>query len=211
MGKKKKIVVLISDGVSLKNFGFSGFYDLGKKMGFEVVFLNISKIDIATYGYSQNWIKNVKTNAFSELLKAALIRIELNLYQRRFNDDIYQKYKFPQQVKSLKGLVKNILIRLLTIWCNSENRALRLRKRVIGLERKTPYFERCKKELLKENPDFVLATSQRALSAIAPLSAAQDLKIPTASFIYSWDNIPKATTVVTADYYYVWSNHMKRE
>ena len=41
--------------------------------------------------------------------------------------------------------------------------------------------------------------------------AAQELGIPTATFIYSWDNLPKATMVVEPQYYFVWSEHMKRE
>jgi hypothetical protein len=38
------------------------------------------------------------------------------------------------------------------------------------------------------------------------LLAAQQLGIPTATFIFSWDNLPKATMVVETDYY-VWSDH----
>jgi hypothetical protein len=35
------------------------------------------------------------------------------------------------------------------------------------------------------------------------LLAAQQLGIPTATFIFSWDNLPKATMVVETDYYFV--------
>jgi hypothetical protein len=41
--------------------------------------------------------------------------------------------------------------------------------------------------------------------------AAKDLGIPTAVFIFSWDNLPKGMLVVEADYYFVWSEHMKNE
>ena len=41
--------------------------------------------------------------------------------------------------------------------------------------------------------------------------AARDLNIPTAVFIFSWDNLPKGMLVVEADYYFVWSTHMKNE
>ena len=41
--------------------------------------------------------------------------------------------------------------------------------------------------------------------------AAHDLGISTATFIFSWDNLPKATMVVETDYYFVWSNFMKKE
>jgi len=41
--------------------------------------------------------------------------------------------------------------------------------------------------------------------------AAKDLGIPTAAFVYSWDNVPKAMQVVETDYYFVWSDLMKSE
>ena len=65
--------------------------------------------------------------------------------------------------------------------------------------------------LQKERPDFVFCTNQRPVLAIAPLLAAKKLKIPTATFIFSWDNLPKATMVVETDFYFVWSEHMKKE
>jgi hypothetical protein len=49
------------------------------------------------------------------------------------------------------------------------------------------------------------------MSAIAPVLAAQELGIPAATFIFSWDNVPKATMVIETDYYFVWSDLMKKE
>jgi hypothetical protein len=49
------------------------------------------------------------------------------------------------------------------------------------------------------------------VNAIAPLTAARDLKIPTATFIFSWDNLPKATMVVDTEHYFVWSDNMQKE
>ena len=46
---------------------------------------------------------------------------------------------------------------------------------------------------------------------IAPILACQDLGIPTATFIFSWDNLPKATMVIEPDHYLVWSKHMAKE
>jgi hypothetical protein len=37
------------------------------------------------------------------------------------------------------------------------------------------------------------------------------MNIPTIGFIYSWDNLPKATLDVETDHYHVWSHHMKTE
>jgi hypothetical protein len=41
--------------------------------------------------------------------------------------------------------------------------------------------------------------------------AARDLGIPGSCFIFSWDNLPKATLFVEADHYLVWSEHMLQE
>ena len=65
--------------------------------------------------------------------------------------------------------------------------------------------------LEKEKPDFVFCTNQRPVTAIAPLTAAKDLRINTGTFIFSWDNLPKATMVVEPDHYFVWSENMKQQ
>ncbi len=78
-------------------------------------------------------------------------------------------------------------------------------------ERRGDYYEHCTEFLIKERPDFIFCTNQRPVTAIAPLTAAKDLGIPTATFIFSWDNLPKATMVIQPDHYFVWSEHMKKE
>jgi hypothetical protein len=70
-------------------------------------------------------------------------------------------------------------------------------------------LERSALEELK--PSILLCTHQRASSAIATMVAAQTLGIPTVNFIYSWDNLPKGRMAVPADYFFVWSDHMKAE
>lgn len=208
---KKKIYVIIADGVSIKNFVYTDFYDLGIRNGYDIVFWNTTNIDISKLGYKQNWIKTAKVSPISNLLKTALIRVELDLYKKRFNDPIYQQYKFSLSFKLLKNAIKSVIIKFLCLNYNSEKGAKKLRAKIIAQEMTTAYYKHCKDELLKEQPAFVFSTSQRSLISIAPLTAAQELGIPTATFIYSWDNIPKATTVVTADHYFVWSLHMKEE
>jgi hypothetical protein len=80
-----------------------------------------------------------------------------------------------------------------------------------NLERKTAYYNYSKEILASEKPKIIFSTSQRHIQSVAPLLAAKDLNIPTASFIFSWDNVPKATLLVETDFYFVWSKHMKSE
>jgi len=60
-------------------------------------------------------------------------------------------------------------------------------------------------------PAVVFCTHQRAGRAVAALLAARRAGIPTATFIYSWDNLPKGRMAVPADHYLVWSRHMAAE
>ncbi len=62
--------------------------------------------------------------------------------------------------------------------------------------------------LAAERPDVVFCTHQRASVAVPPMAAARRLGIPTASFIYSWDNLPKGRMAVWPHHYFVWSEKM---
>ena len=87
----------------------------------------------------------------------------------------------------------------------------KIRNCIKNQEQKTDYFNECLATLQEEKPSLVFCTNQRPMLAIAPILAAQKLKIPTATFIFSWDNLPKSTMVIETDYYFVWSDLMKNE
>jgi hypothetical protein len=78
-------------------------------------------------------------------------------------------------------------------------------------ERETDHYRKSLETLKAERPDIVFVTNQRQALAIASVLAAKDLGIPTASFIFSWDNLPKATLMLDTDYYIVWSDLMKEQ
>jgi hypothetical protein len=65
--------------------------------------------------------------------------------------------------------------------------------------------------LMDVNPNLVFCTHQRAAYAVPCLEVARELKIPTATFVYSWDNPPKGRMAVSADFYFAWSKHMAAE
>ena len=207
----KKVLVLMPDGVSLRNFAYSSFYEIGSKKGYEVVFWNATPFDLEDLGFREIRIKNPKLHPLTDILKAAQIRVELQLFAKRDKDPIYYGYVFPLSYRSLKSALKSFMIRWYKLRYASEIGLKRLRTRIVSLERKTDYYQDCLKVLEVEKPDFVFSASQRSVVSIAPLTASKDLGVPTASFIFSWDNVPKATTVVTTDHYFVWSEHMKKE
>lgn len=208
---KKKIFILLPDGVGLRNFAFSNFYKIGIEKKFDITYWNNTPFDLTSLGFNEIKIKNAKSYPLTESYKNARKHIELNLNIKAENDSAYDNYRFPFSYKKLKTAVKSYLTRFLITIYNSEKGLKKVRKQIISSEKKTDFFSQCIETLQNNKPDFVFCTNQRPLLAIAPILAAKEVGIPTGTFIFSWDNLPKATMVIETDYYFVWSEHMKSE
>ncbi|TXE05848.1 UDP-glycosyltransferase [Gelidibacter salicanalis] len=209
--RKVKLFILIPDGVSLRNFAYTSFYKIAIDRGHEVVFWNNTPFDLEAFGFSQERIIKPKLHWLTTILKSARLRVELDCFGKRTQDPVYKSYVFPLSRSGWKNGLKAFLISLAVFFLNSEKGLAWLRKMIPILEQRTAYYKACKTILKQHQPDLVYCCSQRSVMAIAPLQAAKSLGIHTGCFVYSWDNLPKATLDVTADYYHVWSNHMKLE
>ena len=207
----KKIFILLPDGIGLRNFAYSNFYGLGIAQGFEPVFWNNTPFELTSLGFNEIKIKNAKAHPLTDIYKNARKHIELNHFIKRSCDPIYDSYRFPFIYKSIKASLKNFTTQLIIALHSSEKGLQSVRGQIKKQERKTTFYQHCLEILQKEKPALVFCTNQRPMLAIAPLLAARDLNIPTATFIFSWDNLPKATMIVETDYYFVWSDHMKKE
>lgn len=208
--KKKKIFILLPDGVGLRNFAFTSFVEIGEEMGWEVIFWNNTPFDLTELGYSEIKLQG-KPRAKTDLLKRAKIITELDHFSEKFQDPVFQTYKFPSSNKAFKARIKNGIVTGITKTYKGEKGLEELRQKLKRSERKGSFYKLCKKVLENEKPDLIFCTNQRPVNAIAPLTAAKDLGIPTSTFIFSWDNLPKATMVVEPDLYFVWSEYMKQE
>ena len=206
-----KIFILLPDGIGLRNFAYSNFYQIGKDKKFDVVFWNNTSFPLSDLGFSEIKINDAKVSPKTNILKAVKLYATLNLFEKRSNDSVYQSYKFPLQFKGIKSSLKSILCLFLIKRYSSEKRILKLDDAINKAERNTAYYKKCLETLQQEKPSIVFTTNQRQILSVAPLLAAKDLNIPTVAFIFSWDNLPKATLVVNTDFYFVWSEHMKQE
>lgn len=206
-----KIFILLPDGVGLRNFAFTNFHKLGLEKGFDITFWNKTPFDLTEFGIKELRIENAKAHPKTNLLKIAQTQIELSLNIKRANDKVYDSYRFPFSKKDLKALIKNTIANSLILLNNSESGLQRIRKSIAKNERKTKLYFDSLETLHKEKPAMVFCTNQRIMLGVAPLLAAQDLGIPTATFIFSWDNLPKGTKIIETDFYFVWSQHMKNE
>jgi hypothetical protein len=210
--KNKKIFIFFPDGVGLRNFAFTQFKALGEKKGHQIVYWNNTAFSLKDeLGFDEVKIDNHKTHPLTAIYSRVRKHIELNVSQKKFNDNVYPSYKFPFNYNGLKNILMTLYIRALIGLNSSEKGILYIRKRINSLERSTSKYKYCKAQLLEHKPDLVFCTTQRATQSISALLAAQDLGIPTVAFVYSWDNVPKAMQVVETDYYCVWSDLMKTE
>jgi len=207
----KKIFILLPDGVGLRNFAFSNFYKIGLEKKFNITYWNNTPFDLTSLGFNEIKIKNAKSHPLTDSFKNARKHIELNLNKKIGNDAVYDTYRFPFSYKNIKSAIKSYAARFLIALYNSESGLEKIREQIKRRESKTNFYKNCLQTLQEEKPDFIFCTNQRPVLAIAPILAAKELKIPTGTFIFSWDNLPKATMVVETDYYFVWSEHMKSE
>ncbi len=211
MENKKKVFVFLPDGVGLRNFAFTKFKEVGCLQNFEVVYWNKTDFDLTEIGLTEIKVSKLKSHFLTDLFKRAKIEIELNSFKTRFSDQVYDSYKFPTYKGNFKAYIKFVLVKVLILFFQFK-RGHRILQHLMNFsEKRTSYYKQCLAQLKKEKPAFIFCTNQRPVLAISPILAAKEIGIPTATFIFSWDNLPKATLVIETDYYFVWSKHMKEE
>jgi len=208
----KKAFIFLPDGVGLRNFALTNFNAIGTAMGYDITYWNNTPFKIKKeLGYNELIIENQKLHPMTTVYTRARKRCELNVFDKKFNETVYNTYNFPHSYKGIKNVIKSLNVDFLVATKSTEKGVKSIRERIKKLERSTSKYEYCKKQLQEHKPAIVFCTNPRPTQAIAPILAAQDLGIPTASFIFSWDNLPKATTLIEPDFYFVWSDYMKNE
>ncbi|WP_167342329.1 UDP-glycosyltransferase [Nonlabens sp. SY33080] len=208
----KKVWILFPDGVGLRNFAFTNFKNIGDKLGYDITYWNNSVFDLEKeFGFAQINIPSTKIHPKTPVINHARKRVELALSRKRDNDDVYPTYRFPLKWNNLKNCIKSSFVKFHEIFSSTDSGWENLINKMYEAERSTDRYKVLKEQLKKHKPDLVFCTTQRATQGIAPVLAAQDLGIPTACWVYSWDNLPKGMSTIETDYYFVWSELMKEQ
>jgi len=209
---RKKVFVFLPDGVGLRNFALTNFNAIGTALGYDITYWNNTPFQIKSeLGFEELKIENQQLHPLTTIFTRARKRCELNVFDAKYKEAVYNTYNFPQSYKGIKNALKSLYVDYLVATKSNDKGVKMIRERIKEIERSTTKYAYCKKQLQEHQPDIVFCTNPRPTQAIAPLLAAQDLGIPTASFIFSWDNLPKATTLIEPNYYFVWSDYMKME
>lgn len=210
----KKLGIVITDGVGFRNFILSDFLTDAERTFDEVVIL--SCLPVTVYLGFLNKSKVIELDVFEEKFKTWLFRkakevAHLKLHQKN-NFGIQDSLKTNTSTsKSNRGYATRFIFKLTSV-LHSEKWIQRFnfwQQLSFKNDLKTVGYRNI---LEKENFDLLFFTHQRP-PFIAPLVyQAEKLKIKTASFIFSWDNLAsKGRMAANFNYYLVWSDLMKSE
>ena len=208
-----KIFVLLFDGVGIRNFAYSGFFRFAVEQGHQVIFWNGTEFPVnEKLGLPELKLPAPEPHKFAGLAKDIKQKAEIKYHYKKTKDKAYLT-AIRKNLKNLdpKQRLKHYFTGFVSGLFASHKGRLFLERRLQKTARSTPYYQAVLKQLDKHKPDIILSSHQRPVQALEPVLAAQDLGIPTAGFIFSWDNLPKATLQIKTDYYLVWSEYMKNE
>jgi hypothetical protein len=210
----KRLGIVITDGVGFRNFIMSDFITEASK-----------KFDSITL-YS-----GLPLGAFPSFLQPKITVKELDVFVERKTTWFFRKWKevaHLQKYRSFYGMQDNLLTGYPK---NNTPRALLVKLIYWGtrfvhtdssilLAEKLQFLSFSKNTITKsyiglleaDKPTHVFFTHQRPPFLAPFLYAVQELKIPSSTFIFSWDNLASKGRMLGAfDSFLVWSHLMKEE
>lgn len=212
--KRLKYLLVIPDGVGLRNFVCSQFIDLLLESGDVCVWHALPPAGLTEFqrrwGHRVRWehLPPIRDGLVERFLRQAKVFAQLYWQMKQGPDVQLKRRRRPVRWRarlmeySAKGMGR----------LNSGARRIalldRFHQKAAARSPHTRLFERFVEGL---GPDVVFCTHQQAIFAVPAMLAARKLGIPSATFIYSWDNLPKGRMAVYADYFFVWSEFMKNE
>lgn len=208
------LLLLIPDGVGVRNFLLGDFLHRASEKGRVHVLHNISENLLATYnlGFSDK-VQWQPLTTYQDRLVPYALRKALSYAQMHWADTQAMSYtrKLPLQGSWRRRTVTRAA-RLAGRAAASERGILMLDRwhvSTVNRSSEVEYYRRLLKEI---KPSVIFCSHQRPLTVLPAVIAARSLKIPTATFIFSWDNLTsKGRIVAPFDYYLVWSDHMREE
>ena len=210
----KKLGIIITDGVGFRNFIMSDFISEAAQQ--------FSAITI----YS-----GLPISAFHSIPQSNITIIELDVFVESKLTWFFRKWKevaHLQKHQSFYGMKDNlvtgypknnspraILVKMIyccTHFVHSDGSILLAEKLQFLTFSKNKITKSYMQLLQEDKPSHVFFTHQRPPYVAPFLYAAQKLKIPVSTFIFSWDNLASKGRMLGAfDFFMVWSNLMKDE
>lgn len=210
----KKLGVVITDGVGFRNFILSDFIVEAQKTFGEVVIY--SCLPVSAYENCGFSCRIVALGEYAESFPTWFFRKAKEVaHLRRHRDDnfgirdIYQNNR--TSAKNPRGYATRFIFRLVER-LHSEKWIVRFDALQRFSSRNDPDAKQFGRQIAADGIDLIFFTHQRP-PFIAPLvHQAGKAGIPTAAFIFSWDNLAsKGRMAAHFDFFLVWSELMRAE
>ena len=210
----KKLGIVITDGVGFRNFIMSDFIVEASKE-FEKIIIYSGLPSSAFHSIAEPKVTIKELDVFIEGKATWFFRkwkevAHLQKHQSFFGmkDNLDLGYPTSNSIRAL--LTK--LIYLGTRFIHSEASMLLVEKLQFLSFSRNKITKLYIQLLAQDQPTHLFFTHQRPPYVAPILYAAQQLKIPASTFIFSWDNLAsKGRMLGTFDYFLVWSDLMKNE
>ena len=210
-----KLALLIPNGVVARNFLLGHFPRVISEMSEIHVLHAIPEKLLPVYGTGFNckidWEPMI---SYGDTPISYTLRNALSYGHMKWANTKTMSYNFNLQIKGswkrqtaartarLMGRVAAKSARLMSLLEGSHYQAVARSKEV---ESYRALFQRTQ-------PSLLFCTNQRPPSILPAVLAATSLGIPTATFIFSWDNLSsKGRIAAPFDHYLVWSDQMRKE
>lgn len=207
---KKKISIIFVTQQAVAYYDNAGFFN-EMHDDFEMEVLKPETIKMAIEGVTEFNLPKIdfcwQVDFIKYIKEKASLRLNDKLFQNK-NHHLYAPYRYTT---NFKKWIKFRLINLSSYLFATKRGISFLEKKMEFYVKKSDFYKTALNFLQTDKPALVYFSHQNTSFTYGVWLAANTLKIPTVSFIYSWDNVVKGNKLVKADYYFVWSDYMKQE
>lgn len=209
-----RLLLVITDGPAVRNFVHGRFLRAARNAGLSVSVWSAVPVSAlrAASGDSLEGIDLYEMPIYTESLVSRFWRKSADLaHLRYFNTFAMRRTLERGRPRGFSKLALfNRAAYNLAILCQSPGKIRQLAERHEQSVRERHLTKTYRSLLRQAKPDVVFTAHQRVPQAIPLVVAAKSLSIPTATFIYSWDNLTsKGRMPVLFDHYLVWSEAMR--
>ncbi len=210
MAAQLRSLLLVPDGVSLRNFVLGDTARLLAAEGELTIWADPSLPDPTDGGGGWTWDS---LDAYPERPVEATVRRTLEYAHLRALDTAGARFILEGPIP---GRRRSRTMRQAARFASRPFGSLSAERRLVrfhdAIAARRPEVEAARRRLTSVAPDVVLCTHQRPLGVLPVILAARQLGIPTATFVFSWDNLTtKARMAAPFDHFLVWSDHMGAE
>lgn len=212
-GEAPVIGVLVPDSIGVRNFVLGTFLrQLGEAAQLHVFHALDPAILDAYTSYADGGARWHYLPEFTDHRTWHLLRQSLSFAHMYWVDTPPLRYVRNRPISGLKSKIVMATARAVGRACATPARIgclERLHSAIVGRSTQVAWFARRFEEL---RPAIVFSSHQRPLRMVPAVLAARQLGIPTATFIFSWDNLTSKGRIATPfDHYLVWSELMRSE